>query len=128
MESQNLTDLLQQGLRVTLGATASLIEILQDSQKRDENLNKLKTDLSQLADEWAEKGAVTEQEARSFVDTLLEQRQQSTTSETPASDTTATDSPPTTSPDIQLGLQELTAQIAAIRAELEKLRDPNPPV
>lgn len=128
MESQNLTDLLQQGLRVTLGATASLIEILQDPQKRDENLNKLKTDLSQLADEWAEKGAVTEQEARSFVDTLLEQRQRDTNSETPASDTTATDSPPTTSPDIQLGLQELTAQIAAIRAELEKLRDPNPPV
>lgn len=128
MESQNLTDLLQQGLRVTLGATASLIEILQDPQKRDENLSKLKTDLSQLADAWAEKGAVTEQEARSFVDTLLEQRQQNTTSETPASDTTATDSPPTTSPDIQLGLQELTAQIAAIRAELEKLRDPNPPV
>lgn len=128
MESQNLTDLLQQGLRVTLGATASLIEILQDPQKRDENLNKLKTDLSQLADEWAEKGAVTEQEARSFVDTLLEQRQHNAPSDAPSSETTATDSTPTASPDIQLGLQELTAQIAAIRAELEKLRDPNPPV
>ncbi len=128
MESQNLTDLLQQGLRVTLGATASLIEILQDPQKRDENLNKLKTDLGQLADEWAAKGALTEQEARSFVDTLLEQRQRQTPSEPSTADTTTTDSPPTASPDIQLGLQELTAQIAAIRAELEKLRDPNPPV
>jgi polyhydroxyalkanoate synthesis regulator phasin len=128
MDSQNLTDLLQQGLRVTLGATASLIEILQDPQKRDENLNKLKTDLSQLADEWAKKGSLTEQEARSFVDTLLEQRQHNTPSDVPSSETTATDSTPTASPDIQLGLQELTAQIAAIRAELENLRDPNPPV
>lgn len=128
MDSQDLTALLQQGLRVTLGATASLIEILQDPQKRDENLNKLKTDLSQLADELAEKGAMTEQEARHFVDTLLEKGQQSATPEAPTATEASTQPRATASPDIQLELQELTAQIAAIRTELEKLRDSNPPV
>ena len=126
MDSNNVTQLLQKGLRVSLGATASLIEILQDPYKRDENLNKLRTDLSQLADEWAEKGAMTEQEARNFVETLWEQRERRTTADTPAATaTTESSASPTADPDIQLELQELTAQIAAIRTELEKLRNPS---
>jgi polyhydroxyalkanoate synthesis regulator phasin len=121
MNSDILVQLLQKGFRVTLGATASLIEVLQDPQKREENLSKLRTDLSQLAEELAEKGAITEQEARSFVDTILSQQANQTSTETSASTATATT--PTTSPNVQLELQELTAQIAAIRAELENLRD-----
>jgi polyhydroxyalkanoate synthesis regulator phasin len=119
MNSDILVQLLQKGFRVTLGATASLIEVLQDPQKREENLSKLRTDLGQLAEELAERGAITEQEARSFVDTILSKQANQTSTETPSSTATAT--APTTSPDVQLELQELTAQIAAIRAELEKL-------
>jgi polyhydroxyalkanoate synthesis regulator phasin len=128
MNSDNLIQLLQKGFRVTLGATASLIEILQDPYRRDENLSKLRTELAQLADELAEKGALTEQEARNFVDTVITQRDNQTAHE--ASDfsnsTTVTPTATTTttaSPDVQLELQELTAQIAAIRAELENLRN-----
>lgn len=73
MNSDNLTQLLQQGFRVTLGATASLVETLQDPQKRNDNLDSIRSELSYLATEWAAKGEITEQEARNFVDNLLNQ-------------------------------------------------------
>lgn len=120
MNSDTVVRLLQQGFRVTLGATASLVEMLQDPYKRDTNLARLRTELDQLTQEWAEKGAVTEQEARSYVDSFIAQRRAGMQSP-PTVTTTATTVPPT-SPEVQLELQELTAQLAAIRAELERLR------
>lgn len=120
MNSDIVVDMLQKGFRVTLGATASLIEVLQDPEKRQENLAKLSQDWSQLSEDWAAKGIQTEQEARSFVDSLVSQQQSSTTAASPPSGTATT---PTAPPDVQLELQELTAQIAAIRAELERLRN-----
>lgn len=119
MNSDIVVDMLQKGFRVTLGATTSLIEVLQDPEKRQENLAKLSQEWSQLSEDWAAKGFQTEQEARSFVDSLVSQQQSSTTAASPPSGTTA----PTAPPDVQLELQELTAQIAAIRAELERLRN-----
>lgn len=125
MNSDTLLQLLQKGFRVSLGATASLIEILQDPLKRDANLSRLQTELAELAEEWAEKGEMTEQEARHFVETILNQQQASTPGE--AGQATERSSSPTTSPDVQADLQELTNQIAAIRAELERLRNAEPP-
>lgn len=130
MNSDSLVQSLQKGIRVTLGATASLIEVLQDPQKREENLSKLSQDLGQLSQEWAAKGEETEQEARNFVDRWMGQRSgtASTPTDAPSSTTpTPTDTAPEAPPAIQLELQELTAQIAAIRAELEKMRDQDPP-
>lgn len=123
MNSDNLSQLMQKSLRVALGATASLVEVLQDPHKREENLFKLRQEWSQLSEEWAQKGEVTEQEARNFMESLLNkqtQRSSSSTESTPSSPATSTPSAP---PDVQVELQELTAQIAAIRAELEKLRN-----
>jgi polyhydroxyalkanoate synthesis regulator phasin len=123
MNSDTLLQIVQKGFRVTLGATASLIETLQDPQRRDENLYRLRVELGQLTEEWAVKGEMTEQEARNFVDTILSQRAAQTNSSdvssTPSNSSTATAAPP----DVQLDLEELTAQIAAIRAELERLRE-----
>jgi polyhydroxyalkanoate synthesis regulator phasin len=119
MDTDTLVQLLQKGFRVTLGATASLIEILQDPLRRDENLAKLRTELGELSEEWATRGEMTEQEARNFVETILSQQMHP---ENPRQSTTTATSP-TAAPDVQLDLQELTAQIAAIRAELEKLRE-----
>lgn len=124
MNPDNVVQFLQKGFHVTLGATTSLIESLQDAQKRDENLSKLNLEWSVLSEELAEKGAKTEQEARSFVDTLLNQGG-AATSQNSSGSSTGTASAPTAAPDIQLELQELTAQIAAIRVELEKLRNQN---
>lgn len=119
MNSDNFVQLFQKGFRVTLGATASLVEVLQDSEKRDESLSKLNQEWSVLSAEWAEKGEVTEQEARNFVDTLLTKRDnQSSPGASGATATTAS-----APPDVQLELQELTAQIVAMRAELERLRN-----
>lgn len=65
---------------------------------------------------------MTEQEARDFVSNFLNhlRTQVPTSSPTPNSLTTPTQVAP---PEVELDLQELTAQIAAMRAELEKLRD-----
>lgn len=130
MNSNNLTQLLHQGFRVTVGATASLVETLQDPQKRTENLSQVASELSHLATEWAAKGEMTEQEARDFVDNLLKQLSNQRSSSTPdtspssVTNTSAQAAPPA----VQLELQELTAQLAAMRSELEKLRnqDSNP--
>lgn len=123
MNSDNLILLLQQGFRISLGATASLVETLQDPQKRSETLSKLGSDFSQLTQEWAEKGEITEQEARTYVDSILRQQANQTTSATPPTDATSAATPnPTAATDVQLEMQELIAQISAMRAELENLR------
>jgi polyhydroxyalkanoate synthesis regulator phasin len=120
--NDNLTQLLQKSLRVTLGATATLVESLQDPQRREANISKLTTELSQLAEELETKGATTEQEARNFVNTLWSQQ----TTQTASRPANPTPTPQATEPnpaaDVQQDLQELTAQIAAIRAEIERLR------
>lgn len=125
MNPDNFTELVQKGFRVTLGATSALIEGIQDSAKRDETLSKMQSDFGQLTEEWAVKGAVTEQEARNFVDTLLKQEGQSAGRETPpASGTSGTTSAtPGTDARVQEELLELTAQLAALRAELQKLQN-----
>ncbi|HEY9605937.1 MAG TPA: hypothetical protein V6C85_30300 [Allocoleopsis sp.] len=125
MNSNNLLQLLQTGFRVSLGATTSLVETLQDPQKRAENLAQLTTELSQRVTEWAQKGEITEQEARRFVEELFRQQRSAENSpSTGTSSDTVTTSPTTpASPNVQLELEELTAQISAIRTELEKLRD-----
>lgn len=123
MNSETLLQLVQNGFRITLGATASLIETLQNPEKRTENLEKLQQEWSKLSEEWVAKGEVTEQEARDFVSNFLNQRKQQPSQE-PSSSTVAPENRnPSSSPSIQAELQELTVQIALIRAELEKLRD-----
>ncbi|MER3432652.1 MAG: hypothetical protein C4288_04285 [Leptolyngbya sp. ERB_1_1] len=122
MNSDTVVQMLQKSFRVTLGATATLVEILQDPRKREANLTRLKTDLDQLTREWAEKGEVTEQEARSYVDTFIAQRRSEMNSGGTTVTTTAT-TVQAPSPEVQLELQELTAQLAAIRAEVERLRN-----
>ncbi|GAB4278642.1 MAG: hypothetical protein Fur0025_05320 [Oscillatoriaceae cyanobacterium] len=152
MNSDSIIESLQTGFRVAVGATASLIEILQDPSKREENLSKLNSDWGVLAEELATKGELTEREARQFVENMWNQQQSSPTGdgrpgegeqgrrgdsdpsadaqeggrgdETPAPNATAT-----ADPEIQGELRNLTQQLAALRAELERLQqtDSNPP-
>lgn len=123
---------MQQGFRITLGATASLVETLQNPQKRNDNLDSIRSELNHLTTEWATKGEITEQEARDFVNNLLNQlsdRGHNSTSQTQSNtgSTTPTQTIPVPS-SVELEVQELTAQLSAIRTELEKLRnsDSNP--
>lgn len=116
MNPDILIQTFQKGYRVTIGATALAIESLQDSRLGEENFAKLKGDPNQLIEELAVKGETTEREARSFVDGVFSQQ----SGGTPSSYESAAMPPRTAA--IQQDLEELTAQLAAIRAELERLR------
>jgi polyhydroxyalkanoate synthesis regulator phasin len=137
MNPDSLIQIAQKGLRVTLGATSTLIETLQDPLRREESLSRLRTEFGQLAEEWEVKGEETEREARDFVDNVLSQRFNRTAPPSSTAGSTAPGSPPPSSPpgsapstdttvppsEVQRDLQDLTEQLAAIRAELQKLRE-----
>ncbi|MBD1880072.1 MULTISPECIES: hypothetical protein [unclassified Coleofasciculus] len=127
MNSNNLLELVQKGFRVTLGATASLVESVQDTQKREQNLELLKSDVNLVVQQLAEKGEITELEARTFLNSLMAQANDAASTQSSGTPSRPATTPVTTvaQPDTQLELEELTAQIAAMRTELEKLRDPN---
>jgi polyhydroxyalkanoate synthesis regulator phasin len=122
MNANNLFQVVQQGFRITVGATTSLLETIQDPQKRAETISELQTELSQKTREWAEKGEITEHEARRMLDNLFRQRGWQTNSETTRtrSETGATSY--STAKNVESDLQELTEQIIALRTELEQLR------
>ncbi|MDJ1182244.1 hypothetical protein [Roseofilum casamattae] len=122
MNSETLVQLLQQSFHVTLGATASLAEVLQDSQKREERWQKLTQDLSELTKEWSEKGKVAEQDARDFVDRMVKQNQNSNGSSDVYRSAEPPETPTADNSNPQAEIAELTAEIAHLRAELEKLR------
>ncbi|MGD1703646.1 hypothetical protein [Dapis sp. BLCC M229] len=121
MNPDHLTQIIQKGFRVTLGATSFFMETLQDSGKRDENLNKLNSDFNQLTEEWAERGEMTEQEARNFVDTILNQQN----SQVNTDSTTVSSAPASgfVQSDIQRDLLELTKEIANLRTDLQQSQE-----
>ena len=118
MNPDDLTQIIQKGFHLTLGATSFFMETLQNSSKRDENLNKLNSDFNQLTEEWAQRGERTEREARNFVDTILNQQNSQVNTDsinvpsTPVSDFVQS--------DIQRDLLELTQEVADLRAALQQ--------
>lgn len=116
--NHNLINVVQQGFRIAIGATADCVETLQDPQKRAETLSELQTELSQKTQQWSEKGEVTEQQAKEFMENLMSQRGWSTNrASTSTSNSTSTNS------NINSDIQELTEEIIALKLELEKLRN-----
>ncbi|HEY9825528.1 MAG TPA: hypothetical protein V6D19_08780 [Stenomitos sp.] len=120
MNSDTVMNVFQKGFRVTLGATSALVESIQDPIKREENLAQLRQNPNDLLDQLEEKGAVTEVEARRFVDGVV--GQYGNTSATTPSSTPVT---PSIDPTLQRELQELTAQLATLRAQLIEGLDTN---
>ncbi len=131
MNYEKLPQMLQTGFHLALGATSFLIETLQDPMKREENLEKLKSDLGVLADDLLEKGEMTDREARNFVDTIFsgQNERENTDSESVShqQSNSPIGNPPdsVTQSDVQLEIQELTAQMVALRTQLENLRAEN---
>ncbi len=121
MNNNSFFQVIQQGFRVTVGATASLIETIQDPQKRTEKFSELQTELEQRTQEWAQKGELTEQEARKIIDNLLSQRGWSN-SGSGRSNNEPTSSATPKDGGVQSDLAELTEQIIALREELENLQ------
>jgi polyhydroxyalkanoate synthesis regulator phasin len=117
MNSIDPVQFLQKGIHITLGAATSMVESLQDAQKRQENLNQLRLDPNQFTESLAAKGKTTEQDARTLVDQLWSQRGDRTpTTATPNNVTNSTAN------YFQKELAELTQQIADIRNQLEQAR------
>jgi polyhydroxyalkanoate synthesis regulator phasin len=118
MNANDPIQFLQKGFHITLGAAASVVESLQDAQKRQDNLNQLRANPNQFAEGLASKGQSTEQDARTMVDQLWRPGQQVTN---PVNAATVTED--STANRFQQELAELTQQIADIRAQLEQARE-----
>lgn len=121
MKTNNFIEIAQQTLRIALGATVTILETIQDTEKRSSAINELQTELTQKSQQWAEKGETTEREARQKLEQILQK--------TPWKDANASSnnypSPTNASPATQSELQSLTEQITALRNELEQLRKNN---
>lgn len=141
--SSNSSDWFTRARHIFYGTATALVEILQDPEKRTENLNRLSMDLGQLAEELEQKGELTEQEAIRYLEGLKDAAANTPStapdSETPVSSSSpskAAPSPPPSSPGSSTPiskeeiaeLMELTHQIESLRLDLERLRtDPAAP-
>jgi polyhydroxyalkanoate synthesis regulator phasin len=122
MNSDSAIDFLKKGVRITLGATTSLVESIQDPQKREENLAQMQSSPNAFAERLAEKGAVAEVEARKFVDSVM--TQYGPGSSTPASSNSAHAPSISIDPTLELELRALTAQLAVLRTQLTQGSNP----
>jgi polyhydroxyalkanoate synthesis regulator phasin len=122
MDKTALFQTLQKGLHVTVGATATLIETIQDPQKRTETLSELQSTLHQQAQQWSEKGLVTEEEARRFIDAWLAKYKPSGSSSSSSGSTGGIN---VSYNNAQSEIQDLTEQIIALKTELEQTRANN---
>ncbi len=146
--SSSSSDWFTRARHIFYGTATALVEILQDPEKRTENLNRLSMDLGQLAEELEQKGELTEQEAIRYLEGLKDaaanapstapdsetpvstaspaETNPSATSPSPSS-TRAESSTPVSKEEIA-ELMELTHQIESLRLDLERLRtDPAAP-
>ncbi|MFN5854790.1 MAG: hypothetical protein ACK456_02630 [Pseudanabaenaceae cyanobacterium] len=149
MDKLDLGQFIQQGYYVTLGVSSALLEGLQDEAKREENLRLFTGPIDTLPQKLSEKGVTTEAEARRFVDEFIatqlrgesSQPSQSikveqdadgnTTVTTTATTIDGNGSPSSANPNNNTGstnkatieLKELTEQLAALRSELQSLRE-----
>ncbi|GAB4217741.1 MAG: hypothetical protein OHK0012_23380 [Synechococcales cyanobacterium] len=131
----NETDWLTRTRWIMYGAASSLVESLQDSQKAQENWQKL-SNLDALTAELVAKGEITEAEARRYVEQMLAAKSEGTppaTTPTPSASAPTvieiveepTAPPPTGDPvnaDDIADLMDLTRQIESLRLDLERQR------
>jgi polyhydroxyalkanoate synthesis regulator phasin len=124
MNPDDLSQKLQKGIRVTLGATASLIEAIQDPASSSQKFSELSNDVNRLTEELEVKGETTEREARQFVDSLLSQVPNPFTGSGPEAGgpTITTVASPVVDTSVQNDLEALTQELAEIRREIEALK------
>jgi polyhydroxyalkanoate synthesis regulator phasin len=123
MDSQQTIEFLKKGLHVTLGATTSLVESVQDPFKREENLAQLNLGFDELTHIWEEKGAVTESEARQFIDTVISSSVGTTTSDSGYSASQTTGVSDNFDSAVANDIKDLTQHLSEMREELSKPQD-----
>ncbi len=124
MYPDDLAQTLQKGIRVTLGATASLIEAIQDPENSSQKFSELGSDVNRLTEELEVKGETTEREARQLVDSLLSQVPNPFASAELETRTTTitTVASPVVNVSVQNDLEALTQELAEIRQQIETLK------
>jgi len=132
--SSRSSDWFTRARHIFYGTATALVEILQDPEKRTENLNRLSMDLSQLAAELEQKGELIEQEAIRYVESLRDPGANAP-SASPDAGAPVENNPPTTvsspnkpaiSREEMAELMELIHQIESLRLDLERLRTEPP--
>ncbi|AFY69015.1 hypothetical protein Pse7367_0713 [Thalassoporum mexicanum PCC 7367] len=133
--TDDIATILQKTFHVSLGATASLVEMLQDPEKRTVTVETMLSDIDKFTAELAAKGAVTEVEARNFVDSFISD--QINKPDAPAGSTETGDASEATvdtaanevgdrpgagDESVESDIKDLTEQLAALRSELENIR------
>ena len=126
MNPDTLTETIQKGLRVTLGATASLVDAIRDPEGSQAKFSAIGNDVELLTQELEAKGVDTEREARVLVDSLMDQVSQFPNPffATPASEATVdTVAMPVTDALVRAELEALAAELSALRQEIETLKE-----
>ena len=127
MNTDNLVQMMQKGFHVTLGAASFLVDtaVTPSQEQRNTNLSKLQSgNFESLTEEWAVTGEQKEQEARTFVESVLPPENFPNMPfpgfPTPPSSSagTASTSGPTVPTDIQQDLDALMTELSEIRAAL----------
>lgn len=123
MDSLQTIEFLKKGLHVTLGATTSLVESVQDPFKREENLAQLNLGFDELTHIWEEKGSVTESEARQFIDTVISSSVGTNTSAPNSATPPSNGGQENFDSSVARDLKDLTQQLSEMRQELSKPQD-----
>ena len=117
MNTDSLIELLQKGYRVALGAGSTAVEAIQDPQRASDEFSAIGTDWERLADKLEVRGALTEKEARDNVEGVSSQLPE------PSEPTTVTTvATPVVDTELQAEVASLTAELVAIRQEIEALK------
>ena len=125
MNPDTLTETIQKGFRVTLGATASLMDAIRDPEGSQAKFSAIGNDMDLLTQELEAKGADTEREARVIVDSLVAQMGQIPNPFMPPSASEATVETvamPVADASMQAELDTLAQELAALRQEIETLK------
>lgn len=129
MDNQNqVLKIVEQGFHLTLGAISVATETLQNEQKRQQLVSELREELNQRAQEWEEKGEATATEARRFLEELMNQGSQETSSPSssggtqPANSSQSGESTEPARNDFPSRLQALTDEVSNLREEMAQFR------
>jgi len=132
MNTDSLIELLQKGYRVALGAGSTAVEAIQDPQRASDEFSAIGTDWERLADKLEVRGALTEKEARDFVEGVSSQLPEpfrgvassfGGNSTPPEPTTVTTVATPVVDTELQAEVASLTAELIAMRQEIEALKN-----
>jgi polyhydroxyalkanoate synthesis regulator phasin len=132
MNTDTLLELFQKGYRVTLGAASSAVEAVKDPQRAADEFSEIGTDFQRLTEKLEVRGALTEKEARDFVEGVVSQMPEplrsvsSNFSQNPTMPKTVTTvATPVVDAGLQAEVEALTAELITMRKEIDELRQKN---